>query len=295
MRRLPGRHGQRLAPGCRSLRNRGGSSRAPREVGPGLWDPRWQWVVRPHGGGGSGWHRVTGPSAEAGLTCSRGSLPRIAGPSAVAVVGRSHWGWWGKWLAPGCRVLGSGGRPHVPPGSGPQIAGPSAVAGHAGSWEGGGSDLHPLTGPAAVAAAVHTYLWSPRWQPRLASAPGAHGGGALSPASAQRKKLLWQAHLLLSCPSQQWSLASLAGPGFFLDSLRCGALHPSPLRLSSHSQPQSSPRRLTSEARASVPSPHLPQQASEQASQARECRLAPTLCAGLSLLCPLHTCCCALL
>ena len=96
---------------------------------------------------------------------------------------------------------------------------------------------------------------------------------------------------------QQWCLASLAGPGFFSDSLSGSALHPSPLRLSSHSQPQSSPQGLTSETPASVPSPThpSPQWTSRQASQAGECLSAPTLCIGLSPLCPLHTCCCALL
>ena len=65
--------------------------------------------------------------------------------------------------------------------------------------------------------------------------------------------------------------------------------------LCSRSQPQSSSWDLTSEARASAPSPRLPQQVSRQASQAGECWLAPILCAGISLLCPLHCCCCAFL
>ena len=98
-----------------------------------------------------------------------------------------------------------------------------------------------------------------------------------------------------SCTQKQWSLASPAGPDFFLDSLpaSCGAL--APFRLSSHNQPQSSPSCLTSEARASAPSPRLPRRVSRQASQAGECWSAPILCAGISLLCPLHPCCYALL
>ena len=60
----------------------------------------------------------------------------------------------------------------------------------------------------------------------------------------------------------------------------CGAL--APFRLCSCSQPQSSPWDLTSEARASAPSPHLPQRVSRQASQAGECWLAPILCVGIS-------------
>ena len=70
---------------------------------------------------------------------------------------------------------------------------------------------------------------------------------------------------------KQWSLASSAGPDFFPDSLpaSCGAL--APFRLCSCSQPPSSPWDLTSEARASAPSPHPPQWVSRQASQAGEC------------------------
>ena len=81
---------------------------------------------------------------------------------------------------------------------------------------------------------------------------------------------------------------------FFLDSLpaRCGTL--APCRLCSHSQPQSSPWDLT-EAGASAPSPHPPRRVSRQASRAGECWLAPTLCAGISPLCPPHPCGCALL
>ena len=68
-----------------------------------------------------------------------------------------------------------------------------------------------------------------------------------------------------------------------------------PFRLCSHSQPQSSPWDLTSEARASAPSPHPPRRVSRQASRAGECWLAPILCVVISPLCPLHPCCCALL
>ena len=68
-----------------------------------------------------------------------------------------------------------------------------------------------------------------------------------------------------------------------------------PFRLCSRTQPQSSPWDLNSEARASAPSPHPPQWVSRQASQAGESWSAAILCAGISLLCPLHPCCCALL
>ena len=110
---------------------------------------------------------------------------------------------------------------------------------------------------------------------------GACLGGALNPLSSRTPK--------------QWSLASLAVPEFFPDSLSaiCGAL--APFRLCSCSQPQSSPWDLTSEARASAPSPHLSRRVSRSASWAGECWSAPILCVGISQLCPLHHCCCALL
>ena len=83
-----------------------------------------------------------------------------------------------------------------------------------------------------------------------------------------------------------WSFASYAGPDFFLDSLlaSCGTL--APFRLSSHSQPQSSPWGLTSKSRAAAPSPHSPQRVSRQVSQVCECWSALILCAGISPLCP---------
>ena len=100
---------------------------------------------------------------------------------------------------------------------------------------------------------------------------------------------------LSSHTPKQWSLASSAAPDFFPDSLpaSCGTL--APFRLSSRSQPQSSPWDPTSEARAKAPRPHLPQRVSRQASQGGECWSALILCAGISPLCPLHPCCCALL
>ena len=91
------------------------------------------------------------------------------------------------------------------------------------------------------------------------------------------------------------SLASLAVPDFFLDSLpaNCGTLVP--FRLCSCSQPQSSPWDLTSESRASAPSPHPSQWVSRQASRAGECWPPPIICAGISPFCPPHCCCCTLL
>ena len=102
---------------------------------------------------------------------------------------------------------------------------------------------------------------------------------------------------LSSCTRKQRgkkkSPASSAAPDLFPDSLpaNCGAL--APFRLCSRSQPQSSPWDLTSEARASAPSPRPPQRVSRQASRAGECWPAPNLCVGISPLCPPHPCCCA--
>ena len=109
---------------------------------------------------------------------------------------------------------------------------------------------------------------------------GARLGGALNPLSPRTLK--------------QWSLASSAVPDFFLDSLpaNCGAL--APFRLCSRSQPQSSPWDPT-EARVSAPRPHPSQRVNREASRARACWSAPILCAGISLPCPLHPCCCAVL
>ena len=100
---------------------------------------------------------------------------------------------------------------------------------------------------------------------------------------------------LSSCTLKQRSLASPESPDFFTDSIpaSCGTL--APFRMSSRSQPQSSPCNLTSETRASAPSPHPPQRVSRQDSQAGECWLALILCVEISPFCPLHPCCCALL
>ena len=107
--------------------------------------------------------------------------------------------------------------------------------------------------------------------------------------------------ILLSVGTQSWnplsshtpkqrSLTSSSGPDFFPDSLlaSCGTL--APFRLSSRSQPQSSPSGLTS-----APRPYPPWWVSRQLSQVGECWSAPILCAGISPLCPLHPCCWALL
>ena len=93
---------------------------------------------------------------------------------------------------------------------------------------------------------------------------------------------------------QEKSLASLAAPDLFLDSLpaSCDAL--APFRLCSCCQPQLSPWDPP-ETRASAPSPHPSRQVSRQASRAGECWAALVLCAGISPLCPPHPCGCALL
>ena len=123
----------------------------------------------------------------------------------------------------------------------------------------------------------------------LAPISGARIGGHL-PSVGTRGRNPLSSHIL-----RRLSLASSAGPDFFPDSLpaSCGTL--APFRLSSCSQPQSSPWDLTSKARASAPSPHPPQWVSRQASQAGECWSALIVLAGISPLCPLQPCCCALL
>ena len=93
---------------------------------------------------------------------------------------------------------------------------------------------------------------------------------------------------------QKMSLASSAAPDFFPDSLPASCGTRAPCRLYSRSQPQSSPWDPT-KAGASAPSPRPPWRVSRQASRAGECWSAPILCAGISTLCPLHPCCCALL
>ena len=125
-------------------------------------------------------------------------------------------------------------------------------------------------------AAGHACLWSSlRW----CSAVCGH--------KKQEAPLLVHPKTMVSCFSG-WSRLFPALPP-----TRCGAL--APFRLSSRSQPQSSPWGLTSEARASAPSPHPPRRVSRQASQAGECCLAPSLCVRISPLCPLHPRHCAFL
>ena len=90
------------------------------------------------------------------------------------------------------------------------------------------------------------------------------------------------------------SLASSAAADFFPVFPPSQLWGANPFRLCSRRQPQSSPCDPT-EARASAPSPCPPRRGSRQASRAGECCSAPSLCAGISPLCPPHPCGCALL
>ena len=105
----------------------------------------------------------------------------------------------------------------------------------------------------------------------------------------------WCSESLLLVHPETMVSCLLGRSRLFPDSLppSCGAL--APFRLCSCSQPQSSPWGLTSKARASTPSSHLSRRVSRQASRAGECWSALILCVGISLLCPPHPCCCALL
>ena len=118
---------------------------------------------------------------------------------------------------------------------------------------------------------------------------GAHLGSALLSVGTVGR------NPLSSCTLKQRSLDSPAVPDLFSDSLPASHGAVAPFRLCSRSHPQSSPWGLTSEARASPRSPHPSRPVSRQASQAGECWSAPILCVGISTLCPLHPCCCALL
>ena len=108
---------------------------------------------------------------------------------------------------------------------------------------------------------------------------GARLGGALNPLSSRTRK--------------QWSLASSAAADFFPDSLpaSCGALTPSGcVHAANPSPPPAIRPKLSLSSQ-----PCLPRRGSRQASRAAECCSAPILCVGISPLCTLHPCGCALL
>ena len=91
------------------------------------------------------------------------------------------------------------------------------------------------------------------------------------------------------------SLVSSAAPDVFVDCLPASRGALAPFGLCSRSQPQSSPWDPTSEAQASDRSPHPSRRVTRQASRAGECWSALILWVRISLLCPPHPCCCALL
>ena len=148
---------------------------------------------------------------------------------------------------------------------------------------------HRILGGCSSSVSVSCLSFGSELLAELMPISGSPLGGALPSVGKQGR------NPLSSCTPKQWSLVSYAGADFFPNYLpdNCGAL--APVRLCSRSQPQSPPWDLTSEARASDPSPRPPQQVRRQASQAGECWPAPILFAGISVLCPLQPCCCALL
>ena len=117
--------------------------------------------------------------------------------------------------------------------------------------------------------------------PRLAPVPGARLGGALSPLSSRTRK--------------QWSLASSGAPDLFPGLPPSSPWRTSPLQAVFTPATPVLSLDPTSEARASAPSPCAPRRGSRQASRAGECWSVPLLHAGISPLCPLHPCGCALL
>ena len=128
---------------------------------------------------------------------------------------------------PSHRTLGSSGR-------GPHTLltrqGKWLVPGHGTFGGSSSSRLHmlprrPLESEMAVMASAHSQS-SCRWYPESLCMEN-------------------EAPMMVSPPPyvpQQWHPASLAGPGFFPNSLGCVAPHISLLRLPSCSQPQSSPQ-----------------------------------------------------
>ena len=108
-------------------------------------------------------------------------------------------------------------------------------------------------------------------------------GGALNPLSLHAAKQR----------GKKKSLACSAAPDLFPDSLPAshGALTPSGCVHASNPSPLPGIRRSPS--LSSQPRP--PRRVSRQASLAGECWLAPSLCAGISPLCPPHPCGCVLL
>ena len=142
---------------------------------------------------------------------------------------------------------------------------------------------HRLLGGGSSSLSVSCPSLGSALRVRLMPVSGAPLSHALHPLSSRTRKQR----------GKKESLASSAAPAFH--GLPPGQLWcTNPFRLCSRHQPQSSPCDLI-EDQASAPSPHPSRRVSRQASRAGECWSASILCAGISPLCPLHPCCCALL
>lgn len=153
------------------------------------------------------------------------------------------------------------------------------------SWGGGGRVCHTVMGPSG-AVVVCTHLCSLRWQWQLMPNPRAHLGSALwAESTSLEKEDPRVAPPLSSCTSQQWWLASLMGPGFFLYFLVYGAPHSSSLRLFPCSQPQCSPQVWPLESKPQQSAPIHPSGGASQDGQSQTVAL--PMCAGHCLLCPL--------
>ena len=157
----------------------------------------------------------------------------------------------------------------IPLMEGVQVHGPCALPGGGGQLLASGcgtlssSNLHLLRGrcpslDSKMAAAAHAWPWSScRW----CCATWEH----------VEKEAPMAGLPLSSRTPQQWSLASLVGPGFFPYSLGCSTPQRNPLRLSSRSKPQPSSQGLPPKPEPQHPACACPPR---QATQAGDCQAA---------------------
>lgn len=138
-----------------------------------------------------------------------------------------------------------------------------------------------------VVSGVRALLWSLRWQQWLEPALGALVGDACHLRVHTWRKAPVGVLPLSLHTFQPWYPASPVGPGLLLYTLGCGkAHHSAPLRLSPHSQYQSSPWFRPLKPKPQHPALPLPQGGVSQAGEFQALALAS--CAGLAPRCPLY-------